>query len=62
MAKLRTHEALDEVERDCWQCTTCSQPAEEADHYCRYCRSYWDDCRNGLWDDVEPLAALEPSS
>lgn len=34
-----------------WQCQTCYQVTEhDAAIYCRHCRMYWEDVRNGLFD------------
>ena len=45
---------VDEVlaEVDGLVCVTCTAPADdEADGYCMACRSYWDECSRGLWND-----------
>jgi hypothetical protein len=34
------------------KCETCENVTEhEGARYCLYCRTYWEDCANGLWDD-----------
>lgn len=33
-----------------WKCHTCETIIESGD-YCWPCSSYWEDVRNGLWDD-----------
>lgn len=57
MGKLTVPDALAEVERDRWQCETCTAPAEENGRYCLSCCLYWNDVANGLWDD-DPLSRL----
>ncbi len=57
---MKVHEALTEVEEDRWQCLTCSDAREENGDYCMSCRMYWEDCRNGLWEDrYEPIRSDE---
>jgi len=35
-----------------WQCKTCDNVIEHDDAiYCMPCRTYWEDCANGLWQD-----------
>lgn len=43
-----------------WKCETCPGVTENDDsRWCIHCRMYWEDCRNGLYDedDVECTAA-----
>lgn len=39
--------ALEQVERERWQCLTCSHPALENSPYCMSCKHYWDDVEQG---------------
>lgn len=34
-----------------WKCETCETIVDQGARYCWPCGSYWEDCRNGLWDD-----------
>ena len=36
-----------------WTCQTCSTMTDNEGPYCRYCASYWEDVRNGLFDEPE---------
>lgn len=36
---------------DVGECESCVSLAEDDDLYCRNCRSYWNDCEDGLWDE-----------
>jgi hypothetical protein len=43
--------AVEECRRDEWKCRTCRAPTAEDSEYCWSCESYWNDCRDGLWDE-----------
>ncbi len=34
-----------------WTCETCNTMVEGDGPHCRSCASYWEDVRNGLFDD-----------
>jgi len=50
--KYRDHEVpLDQADAR-WQCKTCTNViASDEDIYCRHCKVYWEDVRNGLFQD-----------
>lgn len=57
--KIKRTDAQDAfVEERSWRCHTCTRmldpldPGEE--RYCFYCGSYWEDVKNGLFED-EPM-------
>jgi hypothetical protein len=60
--KLGIREALIEANRDRWQCLTCSGVVEEGSVHCRHCAAYWEDCRNGLWSDLDDRRALSDAA
>lgn len=39
--------ALEQVDRERWQCLTCDSPALEDCKYCLSCKLYWEDIRDG---------------
>lgn len=43
-------DANQQVEDEAWQCSTCSQPAQEDSAYCLSCQMYWDDDSAGALD------------
>ena len=53
--KLSVHHAASMADEDrSWKCESCTrmlEPTEE--RWCWQCRSYWEDCANGLFDDAE---------
>lgn len=50
--RIDVREAEEIAERDSvGKCQTCTGLAEEGDVYCWHCRSYWDDVRNGVFQD-----------
>lgn len=58
MSKVNLREAsLENEERKADKCATCSGPADEAyEPYCMSCASYWEDVKNGLFDDLDDMA------
>ena len=50
VAKLRPHQAMELVQQETWKCTTCSAPAQENSRYCFHCELYWEDVKNGLFN------------
>lgn len=45
--------AADEVRdhgRDAFLCLTCPNVKDDGETYCPYCKSYWGDVANGLFD------------
>jgi len=50
--KYRMHQVpIDQVEAK-WQCETCPAPTEGGwSRWCMSCRMYWEDCRNGLYQE-----------
>jgi hypothetical protein len=54
MPKVNIQDALAEKEADdVLKCKTCSAPSEDGyEPYCRHCYMYWQDCNNGLYDDI----------
>lgn len=32
-------------------CATCSTIVDEGERYCPYCKSYWQDIKNGLYEE-----------
>lgn len=59
MAKLRIPDALEEVRRDRWKCETCTAPAEEESTFCLHCGMYWEDVRNGMFDEIERSVSIQ---
>ena len=54
MSKPAIREAEDEyAEVRLWYCETCDAMIEDrvAGPYCKSCAAYWEDVRNGLFDD-----------
>jgi hypothetical protein len=50
--KYRMYNATIEQLEAHWQCQTCTDVIEHDDAiYCRHCRVYWEDVKNGLFDD-----------
>lgn len=55
--KYRVHNATMEQIEARYQCKTCPDVIEhDAAIYCRSCRTYWEDCANGLFDRMDDLA------
>lgn len=49
---MRVVEALEIAGRDnVGYCKSCSDLAIDGQEYCRSCKWYWDDVRNGFFDD-----------
>ncbi len=58
--KYRVHHATIEQLEARYQCKTCPDVIEhDAAIYCRYCRTYWEDVANGLFDGPSPLSSTE---
>lgn len=58
--RLSIREALVEAEEARWQCETCDAPAIEDEPHCLSCKIYWEDVRDGLFNEPwEPFVALE---
>lgn len=58
--KYRVHHATIEQLEARYQCKTCTDVIEHDDAiYCRYCRAYWEDCANGLFDDAYTVTSQE---
>lgn len=54
MSKIRVCEALDICEETNVECASCVlNVAIEDERYCLYCKTYWEDVRNGLFDENE---------
>lgn len=52
--KIRVKDALAEVEQDdVGQCSTCRELAIDGEKYCRYCKDYWTDVEDGMFDNEE---------
>ncbi len=52
--KYRMHQVPIDQEDAKWKCETCPAPTENPDsRWCIHCRMYWEDCRNGLFDEPE---------
>lgn len=53
-SNLAEAKAQDAEERS-WWCSTCDKMIEEHEKgsYCRLCRMYWDDVRNGAFDEAQ---------
>ncbi|MCZ4270783.1 hypothetical protein [Maritalea porphyrae] len=52
MSKIPIQEATLEVEQDdIGQCSTCRELAIDGEKYCSYCKDYWADVENGMFDD-----------
>jgi hypothetical protein len=49
--KFRVYNATIEQLEARWRCQTCTDVIEfDYAIYCRHCRTYWEDCANGLFD------------
>jgi hypothetical protein len=48
--KINIHSAQTQVEQENIKCETCEAPVLEDGKYCLFCKSYWEDVRNGLFD------------
>lgn len=50
--KVSVQSALIEAERDdVGKCATCTELALENEKYCTYCKDYWADVENGMFED-----------
>lgn len=50
--KIPVHVAATEaMEVRSWTCETCNLMVDDGERYCRHCGPYWEDVKNGLWED-----------
>lgn len=61
MSRLHVSEAWEQALEDrALTCKTCDAPSEEGGTHCWPCRTYWEDCLAGVFDELEPDGEYVP--